>query len=169
MTNQFLKGATGGSGGGIVTQQQRTATGAFFTMATLMPDDDTIPQQTEGDEIITVTITPTATDSILLVEATVMGAIDQAERTLSMAIFRDATADAIAATVVAGSDDTSLSDYTSVGSIRTWVTSGSISATTFKIRCGDDSGAQSTVNGQDLSRRYGGVANTSITVTEYSS
>lgn len=152
----------------VVIQQKRSSTSALTINSTALPWDDTIPQQTEGDEILTVSITPTSSSSVLVVEATCMGAIDGVERKMGMAIFRDSTASAISATALNASADSSVSDYAMSGSIKTFVSAGSTSSTTFKLRVGNENGAGSSVNGYDSGRIYGGVANTSIFVTEYS-
>jgi len=156
------------SGGGVVVQQIRNATSALTINSTILPWDDTIPQQTEGDEILTVSITPTSASSVLVIEATCMGSIDGVERKMGMAIFRDSTSDAIAATSLNASADTSVSDYSMSGSIKTYVSATSTSPTTFKLRVGNEVGAGSSVNGYTTGRIYGGVANTSLFVTEYS-
>jgi len=46
-----------------------------------------------------------------------------------------------------------------------WMTAGTTSETTFKIRAGGTSG-NIEFNGNGTTRIYGGVANTSLTITE---
>ena len=52
-------------GGGILIQQVASVTTSFATHTTVMPADDTIPQNTEGAEILTRAITPTNASNIL--------------------------------------------------------------------------------------------------------
>ena len=46
------------------------------------------------------------------------------------------------------------------------MTAGTTSATTFKVRIGGNSSVTVTLNGQSGARRLGGVASSSITITE---
>lgn len=161
-----LKWAAASGGGGFL-QQIRSATSAVFNLAVGIPYDDTIPQQTEGVEILTVTITPTATDSILLVEVSVTGVLDATSKEGTGAIFRDTTASAIAASALSQTGQDDPEDAFS-SSIRVFVTSGSTDATTFKLRCGSETTFGMSINGDGANRRYGGVAATMMTVTEYS-
>lgn len=101
------------------------------------PKDNTIPQQTEGVEVMTVSITPTKATNLLEIYAFVWGQRDDNACDLEMAFFRDSTANAIAACEgiyqpTTGGDN--------VGTLTTVVTAGSTSATTFKLRCGQISG-----------------------------
>ncbi len=51
-----------------LVQVVNTETGAVATGTTVMPADNTIPQNTEGDEYMTLAITPTNTNNKLLIE-----------------------------------------------------------------------------------------------------
>jgi len=159
-----LKWAAAAGGGGVVLQQIRSTTSAVFNLSTAIPYDDSIPQQTEGNEITTVTITPGATDSILVVEASVTGNIDSQNREGTGAIFRDATAGAIAASLL-GRNQGDTTDFGFAASIRVFVTSGATDATTFKLRCGTDTTSGMSIDGDGANRRYGGVSATTLTVS----
>jgi hypothetical protein len=126
-----------------------------------IPQDDTIPQITEGAEFMTCTITPTNASSMLLVEATFWGSAS-AVATLITAIFRDVTANAIVST----SETVSSTNYTNIITIKTIVSAASTSATTFRLRFGSRSG----VIAYFLSNSAGGFFSTSdtalMTITE---
>jgi hypothetical protein len=157
------------SGGGVVLQQVRSKTSALFDLSSsTIPFDDSIPQNTEGDEIITLAITPTEATSVLVIEATVVGTVDDNSSELTAALFKDSVADAKAAVLVfqTGNENT---QGGGTGTLKFWETSGSTSSTTYKIRCGTSTSADGSVNGEDTSRVYGGVSATTITITEYSS
>lgn len=129
-----------------------------------IPGDDTIPQNTEGGEVLTATITPTNAANKLIV--TFIGNMLAGSRTgqiHTVAMFQDSTANAIAAVQSGrGSLATSLA-YTAT--LRKELTAGTTSATTFKIRIGSDSSKAIYL---DLnSCEYGGVVASSITITEY--
>lgn len=153
------------AGGGVTTQQIRASTSSLFDLSTAIPFDDSIPQNDEGNEILTVTITPTATDSILVIQCFISGDIDSAGKDVTGAIFRDDTAGALAASQLgtAGSEQ----GASALGSFQTWVTSGATDATTFKLRVGTWTTFGASVNGVTTSRRYGGVSSTTMTVTEF--
>ncbi len=75
---------------GKLLQLQRITSGKFSTGA-VIPADDTIPQITEGLEVMAIAFTPLSDTSTLYfsVETTV-------DRTSTIALFVDATADALA-------------------------------------------------------------------------
>src|SRR3990167_11416304 len=81
---------------GSTVQVVNTQTGAVATGTTVLPNDDTIPQNTEGDEYMTLAITPTNASNKLRIEVVV-----QCSGSLlalaAMALFQDSTANALAA------------------------------------------------------------------------
>lgn len=144
-----------------VVQIVNTKTGAVATGTTVLPLDDTIPQNTEGDEYMTRAITPKAATNILKIEVTVVLA-SSAGGTLAAALFQDTTADALA--VVGSRVDNTGSMYTL--SFTHYMVAGTTSATTFKVRCGNSAAGTVTFNGVAAGRQYGGVMSSSITITE---
>ena len=85
---------------------EQTSVGIFSTFLihgsdSEIPYDNTIPQNTEGVEQITVNITPTDTNNILIVEGYFSGAVDISGggtgAVLIMSLFQDSIANAIAA------------------------------------------------------------------------
>jgi hypothetical protein len=126
-----------------------------------MPLDDTIPQNTEGDQYMTLAITPTNASSTLLIEVNWSGA-SSVVNTIGVALFQDSTAGALAAALlrVAEADQISTVSYIHK------MTAGTTSATTFKVRAGGSSAGTTTFNGRSGGRLYGGVIASSITITE---
>ena len=168
--NQLMK--TDGSGqlgwatdSGKVLQMVYVYTGAYATGSTTMPFDDTIPQNTEGNEVMTLAITPTSASSKLLINVDVCGSSD-VQGNWTAALFRDSTADALTATQVKASNVTAdQNDHCHLS----WVAdSSSTSATTFKVRCGQNNAGAWYFNGENGSRLFGGVANSGITIMEIS-
>jgi len=145
---------------GQILQVVNFQTGEYNSGTTVMPLDDTIPQNTEGDEYMTLTITPTSATSKLLIEISALLA-PSAAKWIVGAIFQDTTADALAGgyfyepTGGAGKELT----------IRHYMTAGTTSATTFKFRAGVHTSGTLYFNGSG-SRYLGGVAASSITITE---
>lgn len=148
---------------GAVVQVVNTSTGAHATGTTTMPADDTIPQNTEGDEYMTLAITPTSTSSKLLI--TVNAALTRSTGAwITAALFQDSTANAIA--VAANYDN--VSGSMEFFSFNHYMTAGTTSATTFKLRAGLHTSGTTHFNGFSISdtRGFGGVLASSITITE---
>jgi hypothetical protein len=129
--------------------------------ATVIPIDDTIPQNTEGTEIVTVSITPTSSSNRLVVECDAdmisgSGAIDA-----TMALFQDSTANALAATTEQFSGAAVFRGQR----LRYEMAAGTTSATTFRIRMGPGSGTL-YINGNSGGRKFGGISAVRLRVTE---
>lgn len=144
-------------------QMVSTTTSAVATGTTIMPLDDTIPQNTEGDEYLTLAITPKKSTSLLRIDVVVQASHNAAgANNIVAALFQDATAGALKAAWA-----TSSAQFESATLAFTHVmTAGTTSATTFKLRVGPSLAATVTINGVDAARILGGVACTSITITE---
>lgn len=156
--------ATPAAGSSVVVQVKNTQTGAVATGSTGIPYDDTIPQNTEGDEYMTLAITPTSATNKLKIEVVWVGTtVGQAW--IIVALFQDSTANALAAAC----DFHTVSTSGTTTTFTHYMTSGTTSATTFKVRAGIDSGGAGgtmTFNGQSGGRIFGGVSASSITITE---
>lgn len=144
-----------------IAQIQSTQTGAVATGTTIIPQDDTIPQITEGDEYMTVAITPTSAGSTLEVDVSIMTTNSVLTWNIA-ALFRDSTANALASAMVFGAGATTGGFIT----FRHRVSAGSTSATTFRVRAGGSAAGTTTFNGVSGGRQLGGVMASSITVTE---
>lgn len=148
---------------GQIVQIVNTQTGALATGTTLTPFDDTIPQNTEGNEFMTLAITPTNSSNILIIEVIAYAASSiSGVNSLTTALFQDSTAGALAAAInEANAGDTVLPHV-----LRHKMAAGTTSSTTFKIRIGGQSTGTTTFNGQNAGRLMGGVLASSITITE---
>ena len=149
---------------GQTIQTQSTETGAVATGTTQVPNDDTIPQNTEGDQYMSQAITPTSAANVLIVETQAMLAVSSNFRIVG-ALFQDSTANALAAAATSGSG------FSSAGGpwmarIRKAVLAATTSATTLKFRAGPDGAATVTFNGEGGARRYGGVNCSFIRIDE---
>ena len=139
-----------------------TQTGAVATGTTTIPLDDSIPQISEGDQYMSVSITPTSATNKLFIQVVTNSSADSI-KTNTAALFVDSTANALAAV----SNTTRSGGDLLIVSFNHNMTAGSTSAMTFKVRMGTDSGGTLTFNGSGGARRYGGVIASSITITEY--
>ena len=146
---------------GSVIQIVNTQTGATANGTTVIPNDDTIPQNSEGDERMTLAITPKSSTSKLKIDVVFVGASSGTVDNKCVALFQDSTADALAA--VRGNN--SNANLTETISFSHYMTSGTTSATTFKVRAGGIANTL-TFNGAASARLLGGVCASSITITE---
>lgn len=153
--------ATASLPAGSVVQVATFNTGAVATGTGTIPLDDTIPQITEGTEFMTLAITPTSATNKLIINVCLQLDKNNAN-TYSIALFQDSTANALAAQFngawASGSSFPMVFTHT--------MTSGTTSATTFRVRAGSDSAGTLTVNGRGGGRIYGGVAASSIVIYE---
>lgn len=147
---------------GAVVQSVNTQSGAVATGTTTIPNDDTIPQITEGTEFITRAITPTNSSNKLRIDVSVIVANNQASSWLTVALFQDSTAGALAC---ASSFQPTASGAMTISFTHT-MTAGTTSSTTFRVRAGGNQAGTTTFNGAAGARLFGGVLASSITVTE---
>jgi len=157
-----ITSASNGSGGSsTVVQIKNTQTGAVASGSTAMPFDDTIPQSGEGDEYMTLAITPTSSSNKLRITVNYF-ATATGTPWIMCALFQDSGNNALAATARFNNTSTAGGETTLIHTM----TAGTTSATTFKVRLGPGSGTL-TFNGQSGGRIFGGVMASSITIEEY--
>ena len=149
--------------GGVVVQTAHYQRSDAPTTPTVLPFDDTIPQNTEGGEFLTVAITPKNANNKLLVEVLAFGEVSVAAW-VTTALFKDSVAGALAAT----------SSYQGIATggalcvLRYEMSAGGISVITFKARIGMQTAGTFALNALSAGTRvFGGVAASSIRVTEY--
>lgn len=120
-----------GGGGGKVAQMVVAKTGTPTTTTVIIPFDNTIPQNTEGAEFITATITPTNASSKLIIEFSAWISASGVNAPI-FAFFKDSDANAIYTTITRAE----VADVTLSVSFRFVVDAGSTSAATYKLRFG---------------------------------
>jgi len=147
----------------VVQVVEATPYKTYSSITTVIPIDDTIPQNTEGDEILTVAITPTNASNRLRIEAICEMVNAGSNLDCSMALFQDSMAGALAAATkqLGGSGV-----YSQIV-LSHEMAAGGTSAITFKIRIGPGSGTI-YLNGNASNRIFGGVTATRLRVTEIS-
>ena len=148
---------------GAVVQVVNVQDGAVATGTTLIPLDDTIPQNTEGDEYMTLAITPKSTTNKLKIEAVWNGAHSTTVRHIHAALFQDSTAGALAVGV--GGKANIANERCGIVFTH-FMAAGTVSETTFKVRAGNSAAGTTTFNGASAAREFGGVFASSITITE---
>lgn len=143
---------------GSVVQVVNEQTGAYASGSTNFVNDDTIPQNTEMNLFISKAITPTSATNKLKIEVTFNFQLNSADIAL-VGLFQDSTAGALACAFGQPSG-TSYRNTT----FTHYMTSGTTSATTFKVYA---AGASGTINMNGATGRLmGGVMASSITITE---
>ena len=145
-----------------LVQVVNTQTGAAATGTTTIPDDDTIPQKTEGDEYMTLAITPTHASNILQITFETFLATGDSSSTITACLFQDTTANALATASIFRTISDGMDQLN--GTHR--MVAGTTSSTTFKVRAGCRDSGTTTFNGASGSRTYGGTLASSITISE---
>ena len=147
---------------GFVVQVVNTNYSAVNTAATLIPYDNSIPQNTEGFEFMTQVITPKSATNRLVIDAIVFASSSVANN-ITVALFQDAIVPALAATTsneqTAGGVNTTSIKYSMV--------SGTTSATTFRIRVGGNAVGTTTFNGTGGGVLFSTATKSTIQITEY--
>lgn len=148
---------------GVVLQVVNVMNSTVATGTGTIPQDNTIPQITEGTEFMTLAITPKSTSNKLRIDVVVNGAAS-ASNSYLVALFQDSTTNALAAINhnVAANNISEESNFTY------YMTAGTTSSTTFRVRAGCASAGTFTFNGQSAGQLFGGVMASSITITEIS-
>lgn len=148
----------------LIYQVVNTQTGAVNTGTTTIPGDDTIPQKTEGDEYMTLAITPNSATNKLKIEVHFIGAFSATSSvTFTVALFQDDTASALAAVLT---PTIAVANNSVGGHFVHYMTAGTTSETTFKVRAGAGGAGTVTFNGSAGTRKLGGIMASSITITE---
>jgi hypothetical protein len=158
-----INGSTVTAGGKLVAQTSNT-TNSVVTGTTAIPQDNTIPQITEGDQYLTVSHTPASAANILEIEGVLNLSSNAALNYLLVnALFQDAVTNALAVGVM----QQVVVQGTMTVRVRHIMTAGTTSAITFRLRGGTSGGATTTLNGSGGAGLYGGAFISSITVREY--
>lgn len=147
-----------------ISQYLYTSTNSVSTLSTPILRNDTIPINTDGDEVITLSITPKSATSILIIQFDGSYTNDVTCNDSAAALFQDSTVNALAAIGYR------MSATGECFNLIYSMTSGTTSSTTFKIRCGQGSsgGGPSYLNADTSGNRLmGGVCSAFLSITEY--
>jgi len=148
------------TGSGHRIQTVNVQDGTVATGTDVLPQDLSIPQNDEGDEYMTLAITPTSATNKLKIEIVFIGATTAGD--LSVALFQDSTAGALSSSGISSGNANVLRPI----AFSHYMTAGTTSATTFKVRAGGGSSNTTTFNGISGAVIFGGVSASSITITE---
>ena len=146
-----------------VVQLKSSSTGSLVTCTSHIPTDDTIPQNTEGTEVLTVTITPRSTTNLLYIYFNGLISNGVSSTICQIALFQDSTANALIA-VRTCEELASNSSYSTM--LQYVMPAGTTSSTTFKIRVGPEANT-CYVNGDYAGTRvFGGTALSYLVIKE---
>lgn len=145
---------------GTVIQSVVVSTNAYTSHTTAIPNDDTIPQNTEGDQLLTANFTPTSTST--KVRVTVRLWVDSASEVSAAALFRGVGVNALAAGAC-------LTNIDFVAPLSLWFEDvpGSVAMQTYNLRVGPTAGTL-YINGVSGGRKYGGSLLSSMLLEEVS-
>lgn len=163
----FIENPSSGGGAGAassnVVQVISVGDGGSAIGTTTIPMDDSIPQNTEGTQFLTATITPTNSVNRLMIDVTLYVSINTSSLWVIAALFQDNTASALtSATAWHGTNVTGIIPI----SFHYSMVAGTTSATTFRVRAGGSGSSTVTLNGVGGSRFLGGSMTSTITITE---
>lgn len=152
----------GGNTGMIVQTSESTIATALLT-AVNIPFDNTIPQITEGAQVMTHAFTPQDASNNLRIEC-ISWATNGANQNCTLAIFAQGTANAIAAVDIIGAGASIASGAYCTATMVAGVTT----AITFEARFGPDGGVNSRLSGSiGAGHKYGAAGITTLRVTEF--
>lgn len=157
-TFQLLSAAGGRS---KLLQTVSTETGIVNTGTTTISLANTIPTSSAGDQYMSLAITPKSAASKLIIDVVIFLA-NSATVTLAAILLQDSTANALAAGLATNSG----AGTAVCIAFRHVMTSGTTSATTFKVRAGAGSAGTTTFNGSGGTQIFGGILSSSIVIQE---
>ena len=154
------------AGGGKVAQVVQAQTTSVITTTSSITHDTSIPQISEGVEVLSLAITPTNASSVLYIFVDLMVGTAGGGVGTIMGLFKDSTADAIEAKIVnTGSVNNVQADAKFIHKI----SAGSTSAQTFTVRIGCGGSGTTSINSYDASSTtLGGVMKSSVMIMEVS-
>lgn len=160
--NLSMAGNVLNAAGGTVLQTRVVTQSAWASLSQAMPFSDSVPQISQGAQIMSLWITPTRADSVLVFHFAAMVATNTGG-SINAAIFRDPVASAVAAHSV----------YESIAGVMANLSfghsevSGSTVARSYTVRLGTTNGGYViSLNGTPSGRIFGGTAKAQFIIQE---
>lgn len=147
---------------GEPVQVRRSTVGTLVTGSTQVPIDNTIPQITEGDQYMSLAVTPTSAANLLRLVAVGNYSNTGASAFVVQSIFRDAVANAIASGVCFENQGSAFMQVVT----DCYSLAASTSSTTVRVRTGANVVGTTNMNGTNGSQYYGGALSSFLEVTE---
>lgn len=149
---------------GFVVNVASTGFDAVATGTTLIPNDDSIPQITEGNEYMTIAYTPKSSTNILVIEGVLVLSHSTTTSVQGVALFQDAIANALCVVAETFTSNAAAPHTVKIGHR---MVAGTTSAVTFRVRSGSHTAGTTTFNGISGGRLYGAIPKSIIKVTEF--
>lgn len=160
-TNLSMSGTTLNAAGGGVVQRKYAQIGTVVSCGTI-PADNTIPQISEGTEVLSLSITPTSATNRLRISFSAFGDASSGTGINTLAVFRDAVTDALCAKGYGRGDGSVVNG----GNLVFEYVAGTTSAVTISARAGNSTGTL-YINGNSAGTAfYGGVGFSTLVVEE---
>ena len=162
----FLRGdnSFAEAGGGKVLQVVKSLVTTKASTSSSIPQDNTIPQNTEGTEFTTLAITPQASDSTLFIDFLVHGSLSNNNTNLTVCLFKDSAANALQVSNNFCGTNTELFPLM----LKFAETSGTTSSVTYKIRFGLNGGGTVYLNSDQSTDVYSTAQSSVFIITEVS-
>ena len=162
----FLRGdnSFAEAGGGKVLQVVKSLVTTKASTSSSIPQDNTIPQNTEGTEFTTLAITPQASDSTLFIDFLVHGSLSNNNTNLTVCLFKDSAAYALQVSNNFCGTNTEMFPLM----LKFAETSGTTSSVTYKIRFGLNGGGTVYLNSDQSSDVYSTAQSSVFMITEVS-
>ena len=162
----FLRGdnSFAEAGGGKVLQVVKSLVTTKASTSSSIPQDNTIPQNTEGTEFTTLAITPQASDSTLFIDFLVHGSMTNNNTNLTVCLFKDSVANALQVSNNFCGTNTELFPLM----LKFAETSGTTSSVTYKIRFGLNGGGTVYLNSDQSTDVYSTAQSSVFIITEVS-
>lgn len=144
---------------GTVLQVVSVSTGAPITITAIIPDDDSIPQNTEGVQVLSCSITPSSASNRILVKIHLFGA-GSVGPAFTVAGFRGLNANAIMAIMNSGAGYSNYSASEFLDSPNT------NSTVTYSMRAGPSGGSLYLSSYFSGAPRFAGVGYSTLTLME---
>lgn len=145
------------SGNGVILQKKSYKTSTVSTMSALIPYDNTVPQITEGTEVMAIDFTPMSATSKILIEVDL--SVDCSSNYYIMAAVFDSRNSSALRTSMAW-------NYSATGQSRSFrhiVNNDSVTSRRYSVRLGVNGGVL-TFNGPSL---MGGSISSNLIITEF--
>ena len=144
----------------------------YGSTTSAIPFDDTIPQNTEGTEILTATITPKLASSRLRIDVSIpiLNTLAAAPGDgASVALFKTGTANALAIGNLYVFDNAGVELIRGYCGVNFYheMSSTSVASQTFTVRYGPNGTGTAYINGSASARLYGGISAARLSITEY--
>lgn len=147
---------------GMVIQVANFTTGSYASGTATIPNDDTVPQNTEGTEFLSLAFTPKKIGSKLLISVELQVDTGTGGVVIIGSMFKDSDVSAKAS----GWTSNTAGAYPTGLSFKYEETTIDTSLHTYKVRVGGQIASTIYLNGSSGARKLGGSLASSITITE---